>query len=175
MLDMAPETIQTAIIYGLIDGNTMELRYIGQTVGPLDARYRKHVTGRYGSLHFVNWIRSADVSAVVLERDPKDLSAAERRWIKKMRRQGARLLNISDGGNGGFVKPCSLETRAKMSATRKGHPFYGPRIQTVEHRAKISAALTGVPKTKSHRKAVVQALNDSPAVQKYRSRGASNA
>ncbi len=92
-----------------------------------------------------------------------DLPAAERRWIAHGRAQGWPLTNLTDGGEGqlGLVhtaeakakisaslmgRPCptkgkhpSAETRAKMSASHKGHPV------SAETRAKRSATQKGKP------------------------------
>lgn len=120
-------------VYGLVDSCTMELRYVGKTVRPLKVRLRAHLQCRSPNSHLNNWLRSARVSAVVLERAPEDLAEAEIRWIRKMREQGARLLNMTDGGNGG---------RTRGSTGRK---------LTAEHRAKIGAGLMGREVTEAHR------------------------
>lgn len=136
-----------SIIYGLIDGDTLELRYVGQTCCP-KKRLRQHSEARHNP-HLNNWLRTADISMITLERDPADLDATETRWIRELREQGARLLNLSPGGNGQSPETCakisasktghhypklraaktghsvSAETRAKTSATLKGHAYYG--------------------------------------------------
>ena len=143
-----------SIIYGLIDNETLELRYIGQTVKPLAARFKQHMRFCSPNVHLNNWLHSADVSAIVLERDPENLNEAEMCWIADMRAAGARLLNMTDGGGGTngrkyTVETCakisaravdrrhSVETRIKMSAAHVG------RIPTAETRAKMSAAQKG--------------------------------
>mgnify|MGYP001568129517 FL=1 len=115
-------------IYGLIDGDTLELRYIGQTTN-IDRRKAVHLR------------RYPNFQVVILEHNPPDgLAAAERRWIKAIRTQGTRLLNQRNGGYG-----ASIEARAKMSAsTRK---YY----ESPEARAKTSAALMGNTNTKGHK------------------------
>ena len=148
------------IIYGLIDTKTMELRYVGQTVLSLNERFKRHMKLLSPNIQFNNWLRAADVSAIVLERDPIDLNEAEMCWIADMREQGAKLLNLTDGGYGarGYIftpearakisvalkgkqnaKGCtrSAETRAKIGAAHKG------RVLNPEHRAKLSAANMG--------------------------------
>ena len=44
-------------IYGLMDPNTMEIRYIGQTCQPLNNRYKKHLNEK-GKSYKCNWIKS---------------------------------------------------------------------------------------------------------------------
>ena len=125
---------------------------------------------RNGRSYLYSWIRSLapDIpEIVVLEQDPADgLSTAERRWIATLRAEGARLTNLTDGGDSGFHP--SSETRAKMSAAQRGIPK-GP--QSAQHRANISAAKRGtvvsagarekmsavrrgVPKSPAHRTAI---------------------
>ena len=94
-----------------------------------------------------------------------DLNTRERAWITSGREQGWNLTNHTDGGDGclGLVhsaetrskiseakKNPSSETRAALSAARKrqANPMLG-RQQTVESRAKISAAKVGYRHTES--------------------------
>ena len=95
-------TLETmkGIIYGLVDNSTMELRYVGQTIEALACRFKRHMKLYSSNAHLNNWLRSADASAIVLERDPEDLDEAEMRWIADARAQGARLINLTDGGGG---------------------------------------------------------------------------
>ena len=127
------------IIYGLIDGNTLELRYVGQTIKTPEARLTKHYHSNRNP-HLYNWLRSTNVNVVVLERDPVDLDEAERRWISDMRAQGALLLNITDGGGGTLGHQHTPATRIKMSIAKRGVKRCPP---TVEVRAKISAGMRG--------------------------------
>lgn len=125
----------TGTIYGLIDANTLELRYVGQTTRPERRRTE----------HLRTW---PNLRMIVLEHNPPDgLDKAERRWIEDMKSQGARLLNIANGGSGP-----TAETRAKMSAAMKRPEVCAKlsaahmgKILSAEHRAKISATLMGHP------------------------------
>ena len=116
------------VIYGLIDPETLELRYVGKTIKSVEARLFKH---RRNERHLGAWVRAKGAVAVILEITTGDLDAAERRWIAELRGQGSRLLNVTDGGEG-FTGHHTLQTRAKLS-----HPL------TVAHRAAISAGLHG--------------------------------
>jgi hypothetical protein len=156
----------TARIYGLIDPDTMELRYVGQTQMPWPKRLACHIrAAKKGQTYVHNWINSCVTAPllITLERDPMDLDEAERRWIKEMLAQGARLINISSGGAGitaavrisqriahlGKTVSCpppswlgrhhTLESCMAISKARMGMRF------SVEHRAAISAAQIGVP------------------------------
>ena len=140
------------VIYGLVDGDTMELRYIGQTVNRekrLRGHKRSEVNGSKTRLS--RWLRKHHWNMIILERDPLDLNEAEMCWIHDMREQGARLINLTDGG-GGMLNPSS-ETRAKMSAWQRGKP------RSAETRTKISAALSGKPLSPEHRAKINAALS----------------
>lgn len=82
------------VIYGLINGDTMEVRYVGRTMFSAEGRFGGHTAGRNRNRRFDRWIRSTNVNVIVLERNPKHIVTAEARWIRKMLRGGARLLNI---------------------------------------------------------------------------------
>jgi hypothetical protein len=139
-------SVSPGLIYGLVDPDTLELRYVGLTRVPTELRLRQHLNAAACCVktHVYDWIRSLSCapSLVVLERDPLDgLEAAEQRWIAEMRLSGARLTNMTDGGDGqspGYSP--TAETCTKVSAAKRGC-FNGPL--SPEHRAKLSAALMG--------------------------------
>lgn len=79
-----------------------------------------------------------------LEEDPADSNEAERRWIALLRSRGARLTNHTDGGDGGSGK-VSPEARAKISAALRGVPL------TKEHREKLSRAHRGKKLSDAHK------------------------
>ena len=132
--------MKTGIIYGLVDNSTMELRYVGQTRKPLHVRFKRHMKLLSPNVHFNNWLRIADVSAIVLERDPINLNEAEMCWIADMRAAGARLLNMTDGGGGCQNYKHTLEICAKISAAMMGKQNGLGYKHTAEVRAKISVA-----------------------------------
>ena len=132
----------SGIIYGLIDSETLELRYVGQTTKLLDVRLRRH-KNRRDNPHLRNWLDKCPVSIITLERDPADINEAERRWIREMREQGARLINMTDGGEGGLGHKHTPETRAKMRAAKLGNQYALGYQHTSEARAKQSATLQG--------------------------------
>ena len=134
------------IVYGLYSSRDPgELRYIGQTVKSLNRRLVAHhnaaISVRRTAVHkwmdrekrdgFVVEIRALCVDAVY--------NVTEMNEIARHRVIGTRLLNHTDGGGGsvGFrfkqSRPRSAETRAKLSAARKG------KRHTPESRAKLSA------------------------------------
>src|SRR5258708_6510033 len=95
-------TIQSFVgfIYCLEDPNTGEVRYVGQTRGSLQNRLTGHLkAARNPTQHVHRWIAKIGGKAVIrLLEKTDELDAAERRWIAKLRKRGARLCNETDGG-----------------------------------------------------------------------------
>jgi len=143
----------SGVIYGLIDSDTLELRYVGQTVQPLAERFRVHKRARVNP-HLNHWLHARPISIIVLEHSPTDLNEAERRWIAAMRAQGARLLNLTAGGDGApcgnqyaLGKQHNVESRAKNSSAAMGNQNALGCTRTPETRAKLRAALLGYKHT----------------------------
>ena len=93
------------VVYGLCDPGTGDVRYVGKTAKGLRNRVRGHAGGamRGGRTHKDNWLRSIDYEprGVVLALGlPEQLDDLERRWITALRAEGARLTNLTDGGEG---------------------------------------------------------------------------
>lgn len=136
-----------AVVYGLIDGDTLELRYIGQTYRPEQRLLEHRRTHRVVS-HFNVWLGATPWTMIVLERDPEDLDEAERRWIGWAKTRGAQLFNVSDGGANppsSLGRKLSDEARARIGASSRG------RACSAETRAKISASLVNSPKAVAQR------------------------
>ena len=116
------------LIYALLDSRNGELRYVGKTAKSLQWRVAHHLrqARRMGRKHrSVNWLRGLikegiRPQVIELERveSGEDWEEAERFWIEYMRFLGAKLLNMTLGGEGAV-----------------GHK------QTQEHKDKIAAAL----------------------------------
>lgn len=113
------------IVYGLLDPAKGEIRYIGQTKLIPRRRLERHrSTARLKPVvpvHF--WIRKVIqsggyVDLVVLQEDAiwnKD----EIELIERYRAQGARLLNVTGGGDGTYGAPQSTEERKRKSERAK--------------------------------------------------------
>ena len=119
------------IIYALIDPRDGEIRYIGKSRYGL-GRAKVHRTlalakkddGSWKSQYHVDrWIRQLESDRVtfeifvlesIIENDDakKNLSDSERAWILFLRINGARLTNMTDGGDG-------------IGMSGENHPMYG--------------------------------------------------
>jgi len=111
------------IVYGL-ENNFDHKIYIGQSHRTLEERFREHkcansLIGRairkYGEENFVK---------VILEEceNQEQLDACEISWIARLNSMFPNGYNLSAGGKGTLGHKQSDETRAKMSAARKGKP-----------------------------------------------------
>ncbi len=120
-------------IYSLCDPDTKEVRYVGKTVSSLKERLRGHLKCREGEGHHrVNWIRKLlrdgrqpliELLETVQAQD--NWQVKEQYWIEKLRRDGARLINATLGGEGSHGWQPSMETRRRIAERlrgRKGHP-----------------------------------------------------
>lgn len=132
--------MRATTIYALKDPLTDEIRYVGKTVQTLCSRLRHHRNAKHRT-HCANWIqklRKLELMPIpiVLEIVPAggDWVAAEKHWIASYRTAGARLTNLTDGGEGSQGYICSDATRQKLSAKSKGRPF------SAEHRKHLSQA-----------------------------------
>ena len=105
-------------IYGLIDMNTLELRYVGQTKDPL-RRQKMHLRS-YPGLRYI-----------VLEQESIYPSEAETAWIVYASVEGAMLFNKRYHGytSGRLGKHCSKEDKRKKSLALKGRPKSQAHIQ----------------------------------------------
>jgi GIY-YIG catalytic domain-containing protein len=94
-------------IYGLCDVDG-EIRYVGKSNEPKRRLYvHRSSHNHYRGIPVYDWIFSLSQkgqkpSMVILEEvDNSEWEAAEQRWIAELRQQGARLLNVLDGGDTG--------------------------------------------------------------------------
>lgn len=173
-------------MYGLCVTGEHEYRYVGQTIGSLQDRLRKHVlramSGR--DLYPVHqWIHrhsgavSADVLAITTDRDHLDF--LESYWIATLRWHG-RLLNVTHGGVTNRGRSPSKEERAWRSIRYSGqgnpmfgktgsmapgygrtgalHPMFG-KHHSNEAKMKISKSVTG----KRHSEETRQLMRESQA------------
>lgn len=112
-------------IYVLIDPRSDEIRYVGWTYD-VEKRVRDHISkARKQHNYKANWLVQLENEGLrplyrVLESGTGDWAAAEQRWIAYYRAEGARLTNLTNGGEGIVGYVFSEETRQRMSAAKKG-------------------------------------------------------
>lgn len=136
-------------IYVLVDPVTGDVRYVGWTNNPRQ-RLHAHISkARCNRTYKNHWIAKLLDEGVkpemrIVETGVSEHKEAERRWIKHFRQLGARLTNLTDGGDGAPGCHPAEETRRKMSIAHTG------RKQTPESTAKTVAALKGRKQTPEH-------------------------
>lgn len=130
-------------IYGLLDPDSLELRYIGKTKYP-KKRMQQHCypTQLKTKTHRNSWIKSLlrqnkKPGFIILEACVRDVDEAEIEWIANARKDGARLVNGTNGGDGnkGGYSP-SPETKEKLRLSHLG------KKRSPEHVTNMKAAQT---------------------------------
>jgi DNA-binding NarL/FixJ family response regulator len=131
-------------LYVLRDPRDKRIRYIGVTAGLLSHRLGKHVFDRRLSTDKGKWILELHdlglrpvIEAIAEVGD--DWRERERLAIKQHREAGCDLLNISEGGYGHAGAMHTKETKARISAKKKGRPFIAR--DPASRSAKLSATL----------------------------------
>ena len=126
--------METTFIYGLKDPRTDIIRYIGKT-NNIEKRLEHHIANReYLNSHKNSWIKGLINNGIspkleIIDEVPVDnWQFWEKHYIKLFKSFGAKLVNGSEGGDGGVTK----EVAEKISKARKGR-FYGKN----SHRAKV--------------------------------------
>lgn len=137
-------------IYALVDPlDAGHVRYVGMSFRqgrPLD-HARNARQGSTSNPHLMNWIRKMqtegrEYAVLILEELPSGaqrefVGFVEQCYIKSLREIGHRLVNATDGGDGGTGHVHTTEVRARISAAAKG------RVVTEDVRARTRATLMG--------------------------------
>ena len=122
-------------VYGVRLLGDVEYRYVGLTTKTLVRRKSEHfkLAARGRKTAFADWLRKQPDREMVhfqsLElvlSDLEDLSRAEQDWIRMLREEGHRLLNLNDGGRGNHGYRWTAEQRAAASERSRGrrNPSY---------------------------------------------------
>ncbi|WP_245977251.1 NUMOD3 domain-containing DNA-binding protein [Cryobacterium soli] len=148
------------VIYGVRLETSPEFRYVGLTTASIRRRMQQHRRKAEMGVRnpFYDWLRKAPTEFVyvqslqVVTSTLEDLGKAEVLWIAKLRAQGDRLLNLSEGGLGPTGIEWSLEQReaARIRSTGRSiqprygvdNPMYG-RSHSDEQRARWSESRKG--------------------------------
>ena len=151
-------------IYGVHAVGSTEYRYIGLTTKTILRRRSEHFKNaeRGFKTPFADWLRKhpsrEDVYfesvELVMSDDLEDLGRAEQQWIARLRADGHRLLNLTDGGLGPRGYVWSDEQRRAVGDRTRGtvhpNPPRGPdnpmwgRSHSEEQKARWSAERRGM-------------------------------
>lgn len=163
-------SLRGVVIYALTESDG-EVRYVGKSAC-MFGRYHQHISLQHSKSEYCRrWIRKlrgdGEVpSLVILEKvDPESTwPERERWWIAHFRSKMARLVNLSDGGEGISGFKHTDETKRRMSAYAKSigrrPPFDREAVSAALKGRKPSAATiagiikyrTGRPLSEFHRK-----------------------
>jgi hypothetical protein len=175
------------VVYGLHDPITGELRYIGQTITTVQQRLSVHLSPNSLRRHsyLARWLlgltkrgMSPTWSVRAEAQDQAELDRLEVEHIARARAEGARLVNISDGGGGraGYVP--SAEEREKIAAAQRGVPRpkhteewkarmstlkAGVNTNTPEHMARLAEMKRGVPRSEETKVKISEAKKGQPS------------
>lgn len=156
------------LIYGLVDPETDQIRYIGKSSNGLE-RPKSHFepANTRKKRHIYNWIRGLaqrglKPEILVLEEfeDASMLYEVEHWFISYFRFIGCNLTNLSDGGPG-CSGPKSETTKAKISAALKGRIVGSP---SAEHREKLRASNLGQTRSNETRLKMSKSKGGRPFV-----------
>lgn len=171
--------MRTTTIYALIDPENNEVRYVGKTVN-LKARFHRHcnpVIDNY--THSACWVRSLKIKPemITLEEVPhgEDWVEAEQFWIAYMKALGARLTNLSFGGEGPLGIKQSQATCDKRSNSLKGRPSpMKGRKQTEKWLNEVAFANKGKKRTSEQNAAQSERQKDKPKSEETKAKISAN-
>lgn len=152
-------------IYVLMDYDGW-VRYVGITKLTPAQRLKDHIkcaNRKSRNTYRDRWIRSLEKSPEIHCIEITDDPSREGYWISFFRSIGARLTNLTDGGDGISGYRHTPESKAKMSAASKGRPKTeetkrrmreAASRRTEEHYQKISKTLKGHQVSESSREKI---------------------
>lgn len=144
------------VVYGLVDPNTNQLRYVGKSCSGLN-RPKRHSrpSELKDNLYKCNWIksllRSNQKPSIIIIQELSDkciLYDAEQFWIKYFRLLGCPLTNLNDGGPGNTGLKMSDNQKNKLSKINLGKSHPGHKL-TPSQLQKLIAANRGRRTTES--------------------------
>lgn len=156
---METTTATGGLVYGIRLRQEVEYRYVGITTKTASRRFHQHlrVAAEGRKTPFYDWVRKQNPDDLIADEldwieGLQELGEAEMNWISYLRREGDRLLNLSDGGLGptGVVWTEAMREAARIRSTGRkikresgpGAPFYG-KNHTAEQREKWSRERKG--------------------------------
>lgn len=171
----------TVYIYSLKDPRDYSLRYIGKTID-VNRRLREHNQRHRNRVSKKNsWIISLlelglqPIMEILEECNDADWQAKERHWIEYYRTIGFDLKNMTSGGEDGYVRVHSEETKKKMSETRKKKLALSPQFHSDKTKQKLSliakentAGLLNLKKGQYLGKPIIQLTKDGIAIRQWK-------
>ena len=121
-------------IYALMEIESGDIRYIGQTRKTLQERLKGHLRDTQKT-HKTNWIKKnkTNINIILLEENIKtkeEICAKEVYYISEYKREGYRLVNTTNGGEGWFGTEFTEEHKSNISKNHADvsgakNPMYG--------------------------------------------------
>jgi len=193
------------IIYGLVDTSQLELSifYVGMTIKPAQARFKAHINEAKRGVGKVDTkknrkvmklLRTENLDMIILEENDEwtneELAQKEKWWIAHLKSTGAKLTNLTDGGDGTAGYKYTEEQKRKTTlAIRKAFKERGESIRqqmsdssrnrwdntneraiqsekmknseaAKQHREVLRNQLLGTPLSKEHKKAISKGTQD---------------
>jgi len=181
-------------IYCLKCPDTNNVRYVGKTINSLERRLNKHMAESSLAAqnnHRTNWLRSLKnenkmpiIELLEIVAENTKWEDRERAWIALFKKNGAKLINSNDGGDGQHGRILSQQTKNKISKSLMGHSvseetrnkkrlkklgsiwseeskakisrLHKGRKRPKETGAKISKALKGIKRSEEFKKRISQ-------------------
>lgn len=148
-------------VYAIISNRNEDVRYIGQTKNDLKLRLKQHIKrSKYKKIPLYDWIKREIQEGYSIKIIPIVTDAVlhedEIKTISQFKKEGAKLLNLTDGGQGHYGYTHSKEVRVRIGK-RVSENFTEEHKQSLrlaaadpERREKISKSLKGVKKSAEH-------------------------
>ena len=167
---------QYGIIYGLVDPNTNNIRYVGKSLTGIDRAYHHYTPSsiKEGNTPKNNWIKrlrnnNQKYKVVILfaiehnKYNKNDLNDILYSKEQELISSTENLLNLCDGGCGAPNRLVSKETRKKMSVSAKKRDFsYLVKYSIRSDKEKLETKLRNKEKLKARdRKVPGSRFNDS--------------
>lgn len=158
--------MQKTVIYLLRDPRNGDVRYVGKTAQSLAERLMKHLSDKRKNPHkqaWLNQLRSEGLVPIIepiVSADEKSWAALERWWIRLYNSIAPGLVNVTDGGDTGYVYTEESRRRISEGLRGKGHGerwrsdhsrrMTGRKIHTEERKREMSRRMTGNTHAKRH-------------------------
>lgn len=160
-------------VYGLRESGKDETRYVGQTTYSLDHRLRRHwneCARPKRNTAKENWMvsvrdRGGDIEIFPIQEDAT-WNDSEIYWIARLREDGAKLLNLTDGGEGG-TRGRPLTERHRQSCIEAQRKLWQDDAFRKRHRDAVRAHIATPEGQEKMRKLVELRLSD-PSIEERR-------